>query len=73
MVSRVTESTGGEKVSAFVQADANQCTMIEGVIYHKDNQRNSLDGQLQLVMPEVFRRRLAEEIHGDIQKGRFGD
>jgi len=66
------KALGGEKVSAFVQADANQCTIIEGVIYHKDNRRNSLDGQVQLVMPEVFRRRLVEEIHGGILGGHFG-
>jgi hypothetical protein len=59
------KALGGEKVSAFVQADVNQCKII-GVIYHKDNQRNSLDGQVQLVMPEVFRRCLVEEIHGGI-------
>ena len=40
----------------FIEADANQCVLIEGVIYHKDKHKNSLDGQLQLFMPEVFRR-----------------
>ena len=45
-----------ERVSAFIEADANQCMLIEEVIYHKDKHKNSLDGQLQLVMSEVFRR-----------------
>ena len=45
-----------EIVSVFFEADANQCVLIEGVIYHKDKHKNSLDGQSQLVMPEVFRR-----------------
>ncbi len=42
--------------SVFIEADTNQCMLIEGVIYHNDKRKNSLDGQLQLVMPEVFRR-----------------
>ena len=45
-----------EIVSVFIEADANQCMLIEGVIYHKDKHKNSFDGQLQLVMPEVFKR-----------------
>ena len=45
-----------EIVSVFIKSDANQCVLIEGVIYHKDKHKNSLDGQLQLVIPEVFRR-----------------
>ena len=45
-----------EIVSVFIEADANQYMLIEGVIYHKEKHKNSLDGQLQLVMPEVFRR-----------------
>ena len=45
-----------EIVSVFIEADMNQCMLIEEVIYHKDKHKNSLDGQLQLVMPEVSRR-----------------
>ena len=50
------KALGDEIVSVFIETDANQCMLIEGVIYHKDKYKNSLDGQLQLVMPEVFRR-----------------
>ena len=50
------KALGYEIVSVFIEAYANQCMLIEGVIYHKDKHKNSLDGQLQLVMPEVFRR-----------------
>ena len=56
MLSRIVESTGDKIVSVFIEADANQCVLIEGVIYHKDKHNNSLDGQLQLIMPEVSRR-----------------
>ena len=45
-----------EIIPVFIEADVNQCMLIEEVIYHKDKHKNSLDGQLQLVMPEVFRR-----------------
>ena len=55
-MSRIVESTGDKIVSVFIEADPNQCVLIEGVIYHKDKHKNSLDGQLQLVMSEVFRR-----------------
>ena len=47
---------GNEIVSVFIETDANQCMLIEGVICHKDKHKNSLNGQLQLVMPEVLRR-----------------
>ncbi len=50
------KSLSDEIVSVFIEADANQCVLIEGVIYHKDKHKNSVDGQLQLVMPEVSRR-----------------
>ena len=50
------KALGDEIVSVFIEADANKCVLIEGVIYHKDKHKNSLDGQLQLVMPEVLRR-----------------
>ena len=50
------KTLGYEIVSVFIEADANQCMLIEAVIYHKDKHNNSLDGQLQLVMPEVSRR-----------------
>ena len=50
------KALGDEIESVFVEADVNQCLLIEGMIYHKDKHKNSLDGQLQLVMPEVFRR-----------------
>ena len=50
------KTLGDEIVSVFIEADANQCMLIEGVIYHKDKHKNSLDGQLQLVMSEVSRR-----------------
>ena len=55
-VSSIVENTGDKIVLAFIETDANQCVLIEGVIYHKDKHKNSLDGQLQLVMPEVLRR-----------------
>ena len=50
------KALGDEILSVFIEADANKCVLIEGVIYHKDKHKNSLDGQLQLVMFEVFRR-----------------
>ena len=50
------KALGDEIVSAFIETDVNQCMLIEEVIYHKDKHKNSLDGQLQLSMPEVFRR-----------------
>ena len=50
------KALGDEIVSVFIEADANQCMLIEGMIYHTDEHKNSLDGQLQLIMPEVFRR-----------------
>ena len=43
-------------ISEFIEADTNQCMLIEGMIYHKDKHENSLDDQLQLVMHEMFRR-----------------
>lgn len=52
--------------------DAAQCVEIEGRLYHKDNRRKSTDGQLQLVVPEEFRRKIVEEIHGGILGGHFG-
>ena len=55
-MSSIVENIGDKIVLAFIEADANQCMLIEGVIYHKDKHKNSLDGQLQLVMSEVFRR-----------------
>ena len=66
------KTPGDEKVSEFIVADANQYMLIEGIIYHRDEQKNSLDGQLQLVMSEVFRRLLVEEIHGGVHGGHFG-
>ena len=50
------KALGDEILSVFIEAEANQCMLIEGVIYHKDKHKNSLDGQLQLFMPEVLRR-----------------
>ena len=50
------KTLGDEIVSVFIETDSNHCMLIEEVIYHKDKHKNSLDGQLQLVMPEVFRR-----------------
>ena len=50
------KALGDEIVSVFIEADVNQCMLIEGVIYHNDKHKNSLDGQLQLVMSEVLRR-----------------
>ena len=50
------KTLGDEIVSAFIETDVNQCMLIEEVIYHKDKHKNSLDGQLQLVIPEVLRR-----------------
>ena len=50
------KALGYEIVSVFIETNANQCVLIKGVIYHKDKHKDSLDGQLQLVMSEVFRR-----------------
>ncbi len=50
------KALGDEIVSVFIEADASQCVLIKGVIYYKDKHKNSFDGQLQLVMSEVFRR-----------------
>ena len=50
------KTLGDEIVSVFIDTDVNQCMLIEGVIYHKDKHKNSLDGQLQLIIPEVSRR-----------------
>ncbi len=50
------KALGDEILSVFIEAEANKCVLIEGVIYHKDKHKNSLDGQLQLVISEAFRR-----------------
>ena len=55
-MSELLKALEDERVSAFIEADANKCVLIEDVIHHKDKHKNSLDGQLQLVIPEVFRR-----------------
>jgi len=54
----------GKPVSQAVKNDADQCVIVDGNLYHKDNRRYSIDGQLQLIIPKQFRRDLLKEIHG---------
>ena len=68
----IRKAKAGKETTAYVRNDAAQCVEIEGRLYHKDNRRRSVDGQLQLVVPEVFRRKLVEEIHGGTLGGHFG-
>ena len=68
----IRKALNNEETSAYVKSDAAQCVELEGRLYHKDNRRKSSDGQLQLVVPEEFRRKLVEEIHGGVLGGHFG-
>jgi len=69
---RILRALQGEPESNAAKNDADQCILVEGMLYHKDVRRKSVDGQLQLVMPERFRRQLVEEIHGGVLGGHFG-
>jgi len=62
----------GKPVTQAVKNDADQCVKIGDTLYHCDTRRKSIDGQLQLVVPRVFRKELIKEIHGGILGGHFG-
>ena len=49
------KALSGEKTSEFVKRDAEQCVEIEGMLYHRDNRKQSFAGQLQVVIPQEFR------------------
>jgi len=65
------EALEGKNVSQSVKNDADQCLIVEGALYHKDIRRRSIDGQLQLVIPKMFRKEIIEEIHGGVLGGHF--
>ena len=66
------KALAGEQVSQAAKNDADQCIDIHGTLYHRDIRRKSIDGQLQLVVPKLFRTSLVEEIHGGVLGGHFG-
>jgi len=68
----IVRALNGEAVSSSARNDADQCVIIEGTIYHKDNRKHSIGGQLQLLIPKEFRRKLIDEIHGGTLGGHFG-
>jgi len=66
------KAMSGEPTAEFIRKDAEQCVELEGMIYHKVNKKQSFAGQLQVVIPQAFRRQLVEEIHGGVLGGHFG-
>jgi len=68
----IRRALAGEKVAQYVKNDAAQCVIIGDILYHKDNRRKSLDGQLQLVIPKIYKQIIMEEVHGGMLAGHFG-
>ena len=68
----IRKALAGEETTVYARNDAAQCVEVDGRLYHKDNRRRSTDGQLQLVVPKEFQRKLVEEIHGGVLGGHFG-
>ena len=69
---QIFRALNGEEVNQSVAKDAEQCLIVDGGLYHKDSRKRSIDGQLQLAIPKIFRRQLIEEIHGGVLGGHFG-
>ena len=68
----ILKAISGETVPQWMKNDAEQCVVVDDVVYHKDKKRLTDKGQLQLVTPQQFRRQLVEEIHGGVLGGHFG-